>query len=124
MRSSATYTMPTSLTSLRQLLSGFGDPSIFLPLCAAHEELDDDFMVPTIIFTLCGTPHSPCYDVSRYLQSLIMPMINAMPTPDFSTVLGEFKTATALKNIRANEKGEYKPSKIKDMSLYFVHELE
>jgi hypothetical protein len=120
MRSPAAYTMPTSLTTLRQLVSGFGDSTTFLPLRRAHEELDGDLMVPTTVFILCDTPHSQGYGTSanstgklasRFLQSLAMSMMTLLPTPDFSTDLHAFRMAAVLKNIQTNEKGKYKPSK-------------
>lgn len=59
-----TFTVPKSLTSLRQLTSGFGDSTTYLPFRAAHEELNDDLMVPATVFTLCDMPHNQGYGTS------------------------------------------------------------
>ncbi|KAG1137089.1 hypothetical protein G6F37_011562 [Rhizopus arrhizus] len=85
--SPAIYTMPTSLTSLRQLISGFGNPGTFLRLRTAYKGLDGDPMALITVFTLCDTPHSHGYDTSAnstgkltlcFLQSLAMSMMNTM----------------------------------------------
>ncbi|ORZ01281.1 hypothetical protein BCR43DRAFT_174028 [Syncephalastrum racemosum] len=55
------YTVPRTVSSLRRLVSGFEDASTFLVARTAHEEFYAELMMPTMIFTLCNTPHNQGY---------------------------------------------------------------
>jgi hypothetical protein len=58
------HQIPKSISSLRQLLSGFGKACIFAAWRATLECLDADLLQPTTIFTIADLPSNQGYGIS------------------------------------------------------------
>ncbi|CEP11913.1 hypothetical protein [Parasitella parasitica] len=88
------YAPQKTPTSLRQLVSGFDNPSTFFYARASHEEFEVDQLMPATIITICDLPHNQGYGsaanasgklASRFLQALAVSVINQLPI-DFSWI--------------------------------------
>jgi hypothetical protein len=56
-----TYSPQKSISSLRQLISGFDDKSIYFYARASNEEFDVDQLMSATIFTVCELPRNQGY---------------------------------------------------------------
>ncbi|KAG1057200.1 hypothetical protein G6F43_000954 [Rhizopus delemar] len=52
------YSPAQSVTSMRQLISGFNHPSTFAMTRASHVEFNSDLLMPCSVFTVCDLPHN------------------------------------------------------------------
>ncbi|KAI8370608.1 uncharacterized protein BYT42DRAFT_617146 [Radiomyces spectabilis] len=82
------YDIPPNLNGLRQLVSGFGDPSTykgfraFMETVASHETL-----LPATIFTLCDLPRNDNYGISDVAAPKIGSRFLKWPGHSYSTDL-------------------------------------
>ncbi|KAI8377599.1 uncharacterized protein BYT42DRAFT_570911 [Radiomyces spectabilis] len=92
------YSPAPSITSMRQLISGFNHPSTFAMTRASHEEFDSDLLMPCSIFTVCDLPHNQGYGSaansvgkvsSRFLQVLGLSFIKGTPA-SFESAIESF----------------------------------
>ncbi|ORX50199.1 hypothetical protein DM01DRAFT_1393694 [Hesseltinella vesiculosa] len=104
-REAATYTPTLTITSLRQLVSGFYDSSTFAMARASHEEFDVDLLMPCTVFTVCDVPNNEGYGSaagsvaklsSRYLQSLARSYITSTPV-NFMDAMESVEVAEEVK---------------------------
>ncbi|KAI9475593.1 MAG: hypothetical protein EXX96DRAFT_620088 [Benjaminiella poitrasii] len=60
------YAFPSvSISSLRQVSTGYNDCSTFAPWRAAIDEIDYDCLIPTTVFTWCVMPHNEALAIFR-----------------------------------------------------------
>lgn len=65
MKQKNNYVMEPNVNSIRQVVSGFNDPSTYKPFRASWEPLmNNDLLLPATIFKLCDLPHTE-YGVSN-----------------------------------------------------------
>ncbi|KAI9481563.1 MAG: hypothetical protein EXX96DRAFT_447771, partial [Benjaminiella poitrasii] len=83
--SSMSYAPQKTLTSLRQLVSEFDNPSTFFYARASHEEFEVDQLMPATIFTI----------------SLAVSVINQLPI-DFSSALDDFSNVKLMKGSQSS----------------------
>ncbi|KAI8888226.1 hypothetical protein K501DRAFT_124282, partial [Backusella circina FSU 941] len=108
--SSMFYAPQKTLTSLRQLVSGFDNPSTFFYARASHEEFEVDQLMPATIFTICDLPPNQGYGsaadasgklASRFLQALAVSVINQLPI-NFSSALDAFSNVKLMKGSQSS----------------------
>ncbi|KAI8146891.1 hypothetical protein BJV82DRAFT_508760 [Fennellomyces sp. T-0311] len=65
MEQATNYTATPDVNAIRQLVSGFGDPSTYKPYRASLEKIGNhETMMPVTVFNLCDLPHNGNYGVS------------------------------------------------------------
>lgn len=70
------YTALASLPSLRQLLSGFDDSSMYFLTRTTLQECKADTLMPATVFTACDLPHNKGFGFSNIFANQ-----NSLPVP-------------------------------------------
>ncbi|KAL0078755.1 hypothetical protein J3Q64DRAFT_1733289 [Phycomyces blakesleeanus] len=104
-----TYSPAQSVTSMRQLISGFNHPSTFAMTRASHAEFDSDLLMPCSVFPVCDLPHNQGYGSaansvgklsSRFLQALELSFLKGTPASFESAI----KTFNAYSDTKGSDK--------------------
>ncbi|KAI7862272.1 hypothetical protein BDF14DRAFT_115205 [Spinellus fusiger] len=99
------YSPAQSVTSVRQLISGFNHPSTFAMTRASHVEFDSDLLMPCSVFTVCELPHNQRYGSaansvgklsSRFLQVLGLSFLKGTPA-SFESAIESFNAFSDTK---------------------------
>ncbi|ORZ01805.1 hypothetical protein BCR43DRAFT_432642 [Syncephalastrum racemosum] len=103
----STYSVPASISGLRQLVSSFGDLSTYHLFRASHEEFETDTRMPSTL-------------ASRFLQSLAISFMTDT-RPNFTPTLQKYSVIT-LKS--GNEDGSRPPAQARATLANFVDRLQ
>ncbi|ORY99313.1 hypothetical protein BCR43DRAFT_489075 [Syncephalastrum racemosum] len=105
----------TSISSMRQISTGFDDPSSFAPWRAGLAVLETDLTMPATVFTLCDLPHNQGYGssasstekvASRFIQALCIAHLESTP-PDFTRAFTFFDSVAKTRERGRNPSKEW-----------------